>query len=37
MQFAFLSGAILSVVAIGLALAIKKPASSEELARELLT
>jgi DHA2 family lincomycin resistance protein-like MFS transporter len=36
MQFAFLSGAILSVVAVGLAMAIKKPASSEELARELL-
>jgi DHA2 family lincomycin resistance protein-like MFS transporter len=36
MQFAFLTGAILSVVAIGLAIAIKKPASSEELARELL-
>ncbi|MBK5239392.1 MAG: MFS transporter [Actinomycetales bacterium] len=36
MQFAFLSGAILSVIAIGLAIAIKKPASSEELARELL-
>ncbi|GAB2820620.1 DHA2 family efflux MFS transporter permease subunit [Alpinimonas psychrophila] len=36
MQFAFLSGAILSVVAIGLAIAIKKPASPEELARELL-
>lgn len=35
MQFAFLSGAILSVVAIGLAVAIKKPASEEELAREL--
>jgi DHA2 family lincomycin resistance protein-like MFS transporter len=36
MQFAFLSGAILSVIAIGLAIAIKKPASQEELARELL-
>ena len=36
MQVAFLSGAILSVVAIGLAIAIKKPASQEELARELM-
>ena len=34
-QFAFLSGAILSVVAIGLAIAIKKPESQDELAREL--
>ena len=36
MQLAFFSGAVLSVVAIGLAVAIKKPASQEELARELL-
>jgi len=36
MQVAFLCGAILSVIAIGLAIAIKKPASQEELARELL-